>query len=122
MSRIAAFAHKIRIDVHAAWLCARDPNVALPVRIFGLAIAAYALSPIDLIPDFIPVIGLLDDLVIIPVCLWLFLKLLPDGIFAHHRAIAEQYSDRPVSKWGAVFIVAVWLLAIVSATLVLSTP
>lgn len=111
MSRLADLAHKIRVDTHAVWLSARDPAVPLPARLFGLALAAYALSPIDLIPDFIPVLGLLDDAIILPIGLWLFLKMLPDGIFEKHRAEAEEASHRPRSMAGAAAIALIWLLA-----------
>jgi uncharacterized membrane protein YkvA (DUF1232 family) len=111
MSRLSDLAHKIRVDAHATWLAARDPNVALPVRLFGMAVAAYAFSPIDLIPDFIPILGLLDDLIIVPAGLWLFIRLLPAGVFAFHRAIAEEASHRPMSKSGAVVVIMIWLLA-----------
>ena len=74
MNKLSDLAHKIRVDTHAVWLTARDKAVPLPIRLFGMALAAYALSPIDLIPDFIPIIGLLDDAIILPIGLWLFLK------------------------------------------------
>ena len=111
MSRLADLAHKIRVDTHAVWLAARDPLVPLPVRLFGLALAAYALSPIDLIPDFIPILGLLDDAIILPIGLWVFLKMLPGGVFEKHRAEAEEASHRPRSIAGAVAIALIWLLA-----------
>lgn len=75
----------------------------------GLAVAAYALSPIDLIPDFIPVLGLLDDLLIVPLGLWLALKLIPPEVMATHRAAAEAAADRPVSRLAAVVVVAIWI-------------
>ncbi len=111
MSRLLDLAHKLRVDAHAVWLTARDPETPLPARMFGLALAAYALSPIDLIPDFIPVLGLLDDAIILPVGLWLFLKILPKGSFDRHRAIAEEASHRPISWAGAAMIALIWLLA-----------
>jgi uncharacterized membrane protein YkvA (DUF1232 family) len=79
--------------------------------LFGLFVAAYALSPIDIIPDFVPVLGLLDDAVLIPLGLWLFVKMLPGGLFEEHRAAAAIASERPGSAWGAVIVLAVWLLA-----------
>ena len=77
----------------------------------GLAIAAYALSPIDLIPDFIPLLGLLDDAILIPLGVWLFLRLVPPEIFALHRAEAEAASARPVSRAAAAIIVVIWIAA-----------
>jgi uncharacterized membrane protein YkvA (DUF1232 family) len=112
MNALADLAHKIRVDTHAVWLAARDKDVPFPVRLFGMMLAAYALSPIDLIPDFIPIIGLLDDAIILPVGLWLFLKMLPDGLFEKHRATAEEASARPVSIAGAFAVAAIWVAAL----------
>lgn len=102
----------LRIEAHTAWLASRDPAVPRHARAFGFLIAAYALSPIDLIPDFIPVLGLLDEVVLIPIGIWLFLKLVPADIYARHRAAAEAASTRPVSRIGAVLIGVVWLIAL----------
>jgi uncharacterized membrane protein YkvA (DUF1232 family) len=100
--------HRIRIEAHAVWLAARDPRTPWFAKLLGLAVAAYALSPIDLIPDFIPVLGLLDDAVLIPLGVWLFEKLVPDGVMAEHRATAEAAAERPVSRWGIVIVLATW--------------
>lgn len=72
---------------------------------------AYALSPIDLIPDFIPVLGLLDDLVLVPAGLWLFVKLLPPGLIDEHRRTAAAAAERPRSPTGALIVVLVWVAA-----------
>ncbi|RYE03723.1 MAG: DUF1232 domain-containing protein, partial [Sphingomonadales bacterium] len=74
----------------------------------GLLVAAYALSPIDLIPDFIPVLGLLDDAILIPIGIWLFEKLVPDDLMTEHRARAAIETERPVSLFGIAIIVMVW--------------
>lgn len=103
--------HRIRIEAHAVWLAARDPRTPLPARLLGLLIAAYALSPIDLIPDFIPVLGLLDDAIVIPLGMWLFEKLVPPELLAEHRATAEAASQRPTSHWGILIVVALWAAA-----------
>ncbi len=81
------------------------------MRLFGFAIAAYAFSPIDLIPDFIPILGLLDDAILIPLGLWLFVRMIPAELHADHIKAAEAASERPMSFWGAVTIVAIWLAA-----------
>jgi len=73
-------------------------------------VAGYALSPIDLIPDFIPVLGYLDDLIIVPFGIWLAVRLIPPEIIAEHRATAEAAGRRPISKAGAAAIVTIWLL------------
>jgi uncharacterized membrane protein YkvA (DUF1232 family) len=103
--------HSIRVSAHAVWIGARDPEVKLPVRIFGWLVAAYAMSPIDLIPDFIPILGLLDDLILVPLGVWLFVKMIPPALHARHLAEAEAADARPVSRTGAVIIGLVWVLA-----------
>jgi uncharacterized membrane protein YkvA (DUF1232 family) len=116
--RIKAFVRTLRIKLHAAWLCAQDFAEPLPVRLFGLLLAAYAFSPIDLIPDFIPIIGLLDDLVLLPLGLWLFVKMIPVEIFARHVATAELAATRPASKWGAALVIALWLLILTTIAVI----
>jgi uncharacterized membrane protein YkvA (DUF1232 family) len=108
---LASLAHRLRVDAHAAWLAAHDPRTPWHARAFGLLVTAYALSPIDLIPDFIPVLGLLDDAVLVPLGIWLFVKMLPEGIFAEHRTAAAAAAERPGSAWGAAIVVTLWVLA-----------
>jgi uncharacterized membrane protein YkvA (DUF1232 family) len=103
-----SLAHRIRTEAHAVWLAARDPRTPLAAKLVGLLVAAYALSPIDLIPDFIPVIGLLDDAVLIPLGIWLFEKLVPADLMTEHRARAAIETERPVSLVGVAIIVAIW--------------
>ena len=106
-----SLAHRLRIDAHAAWLAARAVRCPWHARLFGLLITAYALSPIDLIPDFIPVLGLIDDALLIPLGLWLFARLLPPGLLDEHRAVAEEAAKRPHSLWGIAIVFILWLLA-----------
>ena len=109
MKFLGAIVHNIKVQAHTVWLCARDPEVGWALRIFALAIAGYALSPIDLIPDFIPVIGLLDDAILIPAGIWLFRKLVPPGIFQRNLSLAEAAIRTPVSKTAAAAIILLWL-------------
>lgn len=102
---------RLKIDAHAAWLAARDPRTPWYARAFGLLVTAYALSPIDLIPDFIPVLGLLDDAVLIPLGIWLFVKMLPEGLFEEHRAAAALAAERPTSMAGILMVIAIWIAA-----------
>lgn len=111
MNSPVSLAHRLRVDAHAAWLAARDPRTPWYARLFGLLVTAYALSPIDLIPDFIPVLGLLDDALLIPLGIWLFVKMLPAEVFAEHRATAAAAAERPGSAWGAVIVVLLWILS-----------
>ena len=79
-----------------------------------MGVAAYALSPIDLIPDFIPVLGYLDDAILVPLGIMLVVRLMPPELMAEYRAAAAVAEGKPVSRTGAAFIVALWLLAAAS--------
>lgn len=102
---------RLRIEAHAAWLAARDPRCPWHARAVGLVVTAYALSPIDLIPDFIPVLGLLDDAILIPLGLRLFVRMLPPALLAEHRAAAAAAAERPVSRGGIALVVGIWAAA-----------
>lgn len=91
----------------ALWLAARDARVPWYAKAVAGAVAAYALSPIDLIPDFIPVLGYLDDLIIVPLGILLAVKLIPVKLMAEFRAEAIRRS-KPTSRAGLAFIVAIW--------------
>lgn len=104
-------AHRLRTEAHAVWLAVRDPRTPMPARIFGVLVAAYALSPIDLIPDFIPVLGLVDDIVLVPIGVWLFAKMVPPALLAEHRARAEAETQRPVSVAGIAIVATLWIAA-----------
>ena len=108
-ARLERWARAIKRDAVAVWLAARDPRTPWAVRLLALAVAAYALSPIDLIPDFIPVLGLLDDLVLVPLGLWLVVRLTPPALMADIRARAQTVVDRPVSRAAAALVVMVWI-------------
>lgn len=112
MKFLMDIAHNLRVHGHAIWLCARDPELGWPPRIFAMLIAGYALSPIDLIPDFIPIIGLLDDALLIPLGIWLLRNMIPDEIYARNLARAQAAGQRPVSKMAAVIILSIWLACI----------
>ena len=104
-------ARRLKRDALALWLAARDPRTPIAAKLLAGAVAAYAFSPIDLIPDFIPVLGLLDDLVIVPVGIWLVVRLIPDPLMDELRASAAQLAERPQSIAGLLFVVALWLAA-----------
>jgi uncharacterized membrane protein YkvA (DUF1232 family) len=115
MGRLRDWARELKRDVHALYLAARDPRVPWYAKAVALAVAAYALSPIDLIPDFIPVIGYLDDLIIVPLGIVLAVQLIPADILAEHRAAASEAAKRPTSRTAAVVVVAIWIgLALVA--------
>ncbi len=105
------WARSIKRDVVALWIAARDPRVPWYAKAAAGAVAAYALSPIDLIPDFVPVLGYLDDLLIVPVGILFAVRLVPADLMAEFRAEAAAREGRPVSGLGAAAIVTLWILA-----------
>ena len=108
--RLKSWANAVKIDVVALWLAARDRRTPWVAKVVAAAVAAYALSPIDLIPDFIPVLGYLDDLVIVPLGILLAIRLIPAELMEEFRREAARRA-RPVSTGGAIAIVAVWIVA-----------
>ena len=100
VSSLRAWAGALRRDVVALYLAARDPRVPWYAKAVALAVAAYAASPIDLIPDFIPVLGFLDELVVLPLGIMLAVRLIPAGIMDEHRAAAAArgQADQPASR------------------------
>ena len=113
ITRLREWARAITRDVIALWLAAREIRVPWYAKLVAGMVAAYALSPIDLIPDFIPVLGYLDDLLLVPLGILLAVRLIPADVWAQLRRQAEKITARPVSRAGFVFIVLVWLLAAV---------
>ena len=109
ISGIRQWARALKRDIHAVALAARDPRVPWYARALAIAVAGYALSPIDLIPDFIPVLGYLDDLILVPLGLWAVLRLIPPDVLAEYRVIADARSARPVSWLAAAVIVTIWI-------------
>src|SRR6186713_1115966 len=112
MAKLKEAARGIKQDVMTVYFAARDPRTPWLARLLALGIAAYALSPIDLIPDFIPVLGYLDDLIIVPLGILAVVQLIPPEIMAEHRATAAIASEKPVSRSGAVIIVLIWIASI----------
>lgn len=106
-------ARGLKREVAVLLAAARDPRLSWPIKLLAFAVVAYALSPIDLIPDFIPVLGHLDDLILVPLGIWLVVRLIPPEILAEHRAVAAAAGRPARSIVGAVAIVALWLVAAV---------
>lgn len=109
ISGVRDWSRRIQRDVVAVYFAARDPQTPLSVRVLAVAVAAYALSPIDLIPDFIPVLGYLDDLLIVPLGLLLVIRLLPPQVLDSARRKAEVALERPRSHGAAVVFILVWV-------------
>jgi len=110
-----AWARRIKRDAMALWFARAHPATPWYAKALGAFVLAYALSPIDLIPDFIPVLGYVDDVLLLPALIWLTLRLIPAEVLADARAQAERWmaerGAKPRSIAGAVVIVGLWLLA-----------
>lgn len=116
--RLRAWARSIKRDVHALYLAVRDSRVPWHAKAAAIAVCAYALSPIDFIPDFIPVLGFVDELVILPLGILLAVKLVPADLMLEFReAAANADGGRVLGKWGAAIIVTVWILGLTGATM-----
>jgi uncharacterized membrane protein YkvA (DUF1232 family) len=115
-------ARALKIQTLALYYAYRDPRTPWYARLFTGFIVAYAFSPIDLIPDFIPVLGYLDDLLIVPLGVLLALKMIPTQVMAECRAKAELAVDRnggrPQFRWMAVVFVAVWVVVLLAVAFV----
>ena len=109
LARLKQWAKIIKRDVYALWLAARDPRTPWLAKLLALSVAAYALSPIDLIPDFIPVIGYLDDVVLVPLGVLLVIQLIPPELMEEFRAAAALAEQRPVSYITACVFVSIWV-------------
>lgn len=111
--RLIQWARHLKSEIVALWFCYRDPRTPLAAKVLAVMVVAYAFSPIDLIPDFIPVLGYLDDLLLLPLGVWLVLKLVPRPVLDECRALAAQWvvekHAKPVNWFATAVIVVVWL-------------
>lgn len=115
MQRLETWARALKRDVMTLWFALKHPDTPWYARALAAVITAYALSPIDLIPDFIPVLGYLDDLIIVPAGVWLLLRIVPENVLIDSRAESEKWfleqKGKPRSFVGLSFILVLWLLA-----------
>jgi len=113
LDRLRDWARRIKRNVLALWFALRDPRTPLPAKIVAAIVVGYALSPIDLIPDFIPVLGYLDDVILVPLGVLLAIRLIPADVWAQCQDSAQhwiaQKQGKPRSHIGAAVIVAIWL-------------
>ena len=112
---VRSWARRIKRDIVAIWIAARDNRVRWYVKALAASVAAYALSPIDLIPDFIPILGYLDDLVIVPLGILLVVRLIPAPLMDEFRTAAELRAHKPTSAFAAVVIASIWILLAAAA-------
>jgi uncharacterized membrane protein YkvA (DUF1232 family) len=111
LSRLRLKARALKRETYALYPACRDPRTPWYAKLFVGAIVAYALSPLDLIPDFIPVLGYVDDLVLVPLGILVAMKMIPSAVLAECRARAQALSDRPTSRSAGAVIVAIWIAA-----------
>lgn len=114
-TKLGDWARTIKRDVHAVYFAARDPRTPWYAKALAVCVAGYALSPVDLIPDFIPVLGYLDDVIIVPLGILAVVKLVPAEVIADSRAAALKAAEKPVSRVTAIVIVAIWLASIAAS-------
>ena len=112
LGRLKDWALALKRDVVAIYLSSRDPRVPWYSKALAVAVAAYALSPIDLIPDIIPVLGYLDDLIIVPLGVALVVRLIPPEVMEEYRISATDSQGTPLSFAGTTAIVLVWIVAV----------
>lgn len=113
MWKIREWARLVKRDVVALWIAARDARTPWYAKALAMAVAAYALSPIDLIPDFIPVIGYLDDMIVVPLGVLLVIALIPPELMDEFRREAEKMDKRPISKIAAAAVILLWAVCCV---------
>ena len=116
MINLKTWAKALKRDVMTLCFAIKHPLTPWYARAFAAVLTTYALSPIDLIPDFIPILGYLDDLIIVPVGVWLLLRLVPTQVLADSRTQADEWflqgKQKPLSFFGLAIILAVWCFAV----------
>ena len=120
MERLKEWASKVRPETYALYLAYKDPRTPWYAKAFVAVVVGYAFSPIDLIPDFIPVLGYLDDLLLVPVGIWLARKMIPPDVLVEcrERAAEEQTSGKPISRVAGAVVVAIWLIVLAMVALI----
>jgi uncharacterized membrane protein YkvA (DUF1232 family) len=119
--RLKNWARHLKKETYALYFACRDPRVPWYAKLLTASVVAHTLSPIDLIPDFIPVLGYLDDLIITPLGLAIVLKMIPSEVMADARIKAESgiVEGRMVSRAGFVIVIAIWLIGLLLVVVVL---
>ena len=113
LDRVKRWAAELKAQLVTLWFCRKHPGTPWTAKLVAALVVAYAFSPIDLIPDFIPVLGYLDDLLIVPLGIYLAIRLIPPQVLAEARAEADGWlattAERPRNYWAAAVVVAIWL-------------
>ncbi len=115
-------ARLLKLEVYTFYLAYKDPRVPWYARIFTVCVVAYAFSPIDLIPDPIPILGYIDDLILLPVGIDLALKMIPKEVIAEYREQAKviMLKGNPVNRVAAVVVVGIWMVLAILAVVIVS--
>ena len=121
LQKLKALAKKLKQSLMTIYLAYRDPRVSWFAKLFAVCVVAYAFSPVDLIPDFIPVLGYLDDLILVPLGVYITLRLIPTEVLEEYRAMAEERRKlgKPKNWLTGAIIIAVWLGLALAASLYL---
>ena len=110
--KLRAWARRVKRDGVTLWFALRHPATPWPVKAIAAVVVAYALSPIDLIPDYVPVLGYVDDVLLLPGLIWAAVRLLPDAVYAECRARADDWlrekGAKPRTLWGVLLVCSVW--------------
>jgi uncharacterized membrane protein YkvA (DUF1232 family) len=113
LEKIRGWAKRIKRDAVTLWFAYKHPGTPLLAKALCVFVVAYALSPIDLVPDFVPVLGYVDDALLLPALIWVAIRLMPSAVLEECRGRADEWMARegrkPRSYWGAVLIVAIWV-------------
>lgn len=112
LQRLKTHAKALKTEIRALMIASRDPRTPWAAKALAVLIVAYALSPIDLIPDFIPVLGYLDDLILLPLGILLVIRLIPPQVMDEARQTATQSEGRALGRVGAIIISLIWLLGL----------
>lgn len=112
LKKLKARAKALKTEIHALAIACRDPRTPWPVRLLALLVVAYALSPVDLIPDFIPLLGYLDDLILLPLGIALLVRLIAPEVLMEARQTATAFQGRDLGRMGAALVGLVWLIGL----------
>jgi uncharacterized membrane protein YkvA (DUF1232 family) len=114
IEKLKKWAQLLKEDTLMLWFATKNPETPLLCKAICIFIVAYALSPVDLIPDFIPILGFVDDLILLPILIWLAIRVIPNSIILASRAQAQewliQHQLKPKSKLGVLMVITIWLL------------
>ncbi len=116
LKKLKSWAQLLKLDILMLWFATKNSKTPLAPKVVCIFIVAYALSPIDLIPDFIPILGYVDDLFLLPILIWVAIRLIPNSIIKESRFEADQWltqkQSKPKSNLGLLIIVFIWLALI----------